>query len=131
MNYKKALGLGILFWLIIFAGISAALPWYNKYSWMHIVAAVFSGAVSFILAGYMKLSDRKDALRCAVIWIAVGAVLDFFITRNFNVNIFSEWTLWLGYALAVGGVFLRAEDSGVDTEITKDEKQNPPTQIPV
>lgn len=101
MNWKKGIGYGALLWLIMFALVSALLNLYYLYTWMPIIIALVTGLISFILAKYIKPTNAKLALSYGLLWVIVGLVLDFFITKQFNPNIFSAWSLWLGYILVL------------------------------
>jgi len=111
MNYKKALGLGVLLWLIMFAVVSAFLGWYNQFAWFKSVLSVFAGLVAVVLAGYVKPISIKEALLCGLCLIAPGLVLDALITTRFNPAIFSDWNLWLSYLLVFLAPLIRIKKS--------------------
>lgn len=97
MNWKKGIGYGALLWLIMFALVSVLLNSYYLYAWMPIIIAIIAGVISFILAKYIKPINTKMALSYGLLWVIVGLVLDFFVTKQFNPDIFNAWSLWLGY----------------------------------
>jgi len=98
MNWKKAIGFGILIWLIMFALVSATLGWYEQL-WFRIILSIIAGAISFVLSGHIKPSNFSKALVYGIIFVLTGVILDFIVTRRFNGAIFSDWTLWLSYLL--------------------------------
>ena len=114
MNWKKAIGFGILIWLIMFALVSATLGWYDML-WFKIVLAIIAGIISLILAGYVKPSSMGKALAYGLVWVIIGVILDLIITMRFNGGIFSEWTLWLGYVLVLLAPALRVKKSSAPT----------------
>ncbi len=59
MSLKKAVGFGILMWIIMFAVVSAILPWYGQYTWVKVVVILLSGLLSYVLAGYVHVHDAK------------------------------------------------------------------------
>ncbi|MFA4871925.1 MAG: hypothetical protein WC610_02605 [Patescibacteria group bacterium] len=108
MNWKKAIGFGILIWLIMFAVVSALLGWYG-FLWLRIAVAVVGGIISFILAGYVKPKSAVSALSYGLIWVVAGIILDALITMRFNSAIFSSKTLWLGYFFILLAPLLRVK----------------------
>lgn len=108
MNWKKAVGFGVLIWLIMFAFVSATLSFYEKYTWMNWVTIAVSGIVAYVLAGYLKLTSVKKALTYAGVWVVVGVALDALITMRFDPGIFRSGSLWTGYAIMVLAVVFRA-----------------------
>jgi len=102
IDWKKAVGFGALGWVLMFVIVSAliALGVYGL-SMMPIVTALIAGVISFILAGYIKPKNNNIALTYGATWVVVGVILDMIVTTKFNAQIFSSWSLWLGYALVV------------------------------
>lgn len=107
MNYKKTIGSGLLLWVIMFAVVSAVLGFYNRYFEVKIIIAVTAGIVTYLLAGYVELRRYRNAFEYGIIVLLVGVILDLFITRQFNPDIFSLWSLWLGYAFILLAPFAR------------------------
>ena len=99
MNWKKAIGFGVLLWLIMFAFVSAFLSFYALL-WMKIVTAVVAGIISLVLAGYAKPTSVGQALGYGLCWVIVGVILDFLVTMRFNALFYTDMFLWLGYLLA-------------------------------
>ncbi|MFH1112146.1 MAG: hypothetical protein V1712_03730 [Patescibacteria group bacterium] len=100
MNWKKAIGFGLLLWIIMFVVISVFVGFdIYKYIWIQIVTALIAGIISYILTGKIKPSIFSLALSYGLVWVAIGLILDLVVTTRFNAAIFSSWTLWLGYIL--------------------------------
>jgi len=110
MNWKKAIGFGALLWVLMFVIVSVFIGFKVPDSlWLNIGFAVISAVISFILAGYAKPKSFGMALGYGLSWLAVGVILDFIVTMRFNSEIFTAWTLWLGYGLVVLAPLLRVK----------------------
>ncbi len=102
MNWKKAIGFGVLLWIIMFVVVSVLVGFdVYKYLWVQVVAAIIAGVVSLVLAGYVKPHKAGLALGYGLTWVIVGIILDLIITTRFDPTVFSSWILWLGYALVL------------------------------
>lgn len=99
MNLIKAITFGILIWVLMFAIVSAVLGFYQKFLWVKIAVAIVAGIIAFVLAGKAKPTNFAAALGYGFIWVLIGLILDYLITRNFNAQIFTLWSVWLGYGL--------------------------------
>lgn len=110
MNWKKAIGYGVALWVLMFVIISILIA-YKIYEGVivAIVVAIISGIISYILAGYAKPTKISEALMYGFTWVVVGVILDVIVTRRFNAAIFSEWSLWLGYALVLLAPIVRVK----------------------
>lgn len=116
MNWKKMLGFGALLWVLMFMIISAFIGFKVQESmWLEIGFAVISGVISFILAGYVKPKSYGTAFGYGISWLVVGVILDAIVTMRFNPAIFTAWTLWLGYGLAVLAPLLRVKKASAMT----------------
>jgi hypothetical protein len=100
MSWKKAIGYGVLLWILIFVIVCIFIGFkiYDSV-WMELLVAVIGGFISFVLAGYAKPASAGQALGYGISWVVIGVILDFIVTMRFNPAIFSSWTLWVGYAL--------------------------------
>ncbi len=118
MKIGKAIIFGLLLWIIIFVFVSALVA-YNFYelTWIQIIIAVVAGLISFILAGILKPASAGTALGFGVIFVIVGLVLDYFITKRFNAEIFSSWSLWLGYLLVLFAPLLKVKKAQAGTTV--------------
>lgn len=98
MNYLKTFGLGALLWLIMYAGISAVMPWYSGFVIVRVLVLLVAAGLAYYFASISKTITYSSALTAGVMWVVTGLVLDALITRQFNANIFSSGWLWAGYA---------------------------------
>jgi uncharacterized membrane protein YjjP (DUF1212 family) len=98
-TFLKALGSGVLFWAIMFSLVSACLDWYNQYELAKVSIAISSGVVAILLVYFLRVEKIKPAIVFSLTWLAVGLVLDYFVTTRFNSQIFASVYLWLGYGL--------------------------------
>lgn len=110
MNWTKAIGFGVLIWLIMFAVVSVISDWYQGNTWVKIVVILLAGAIAFFLAGYVKPSSAGLAIGYGLVWVVVGLALDYLITKRFNSEIFSLWSVWTGYALILLAPLLKVEE---------------------
>lgn len=119
MNWKKLIGFGLLWWVIIFVVVSALMA-FKFYSGIlvEIGIAVLVGIIIFILAGYAKPLGLGQALTYGLVWAIIGLILDYFITLRYNDAIFKQWTLWLGYALVLLAPILRIKKSAESNSAT-------------
>ena len=102
MNWKKAIGLGLLLYAIMFVLVSALIGFkVYQYGWVTVVVAILGGVVSLILANYVKPGSAKMALGYGLVWVVVGVILDALITMRFNPQIFNAWTIWFSYGLVL------------------------------
>jgi len=110
MNWKKAIGFGVLLWVLMFVIVSAFIGFKVPESmWLNIGYAIISGVISFVLAGYAKPKSLGMALGYGVSWVVVGVILDAIVTMRFNPEIFMAWELWLGYGLVLLAPLLRVK----------------------
>ncbi|MFA5412988.1 MAG: hypothetical protein WC348_00375 [Patescibacteria group bacterium] len=110
MNWKKAIGFGALLWGLMFIIVCIFIGFkVPESTWLNVGYAIVAGIISFVLAGYVKPKSYGMALGYGVSWLVVGVILDAIITTRFNPAIFTAWTLWLGYGLAVLAVLLRVK----------------------
>lgn len=97
MNYTKAIGYGLLIWVVMFAVVSAFLPYYNQ-AWMKVVLVVVVALISYACATRLRLKSYAAAIDYGVVWVLVAVLLEVLVTQRFNPLIFTEWSLWVGYA---------------------------------
>lgn len=112
MDFKKAIGFGLLLWVIIFVVVSVFIAFdiYNS-TLMHIITAIIAGAISLIFANYLKPKNVQLALSYSLSWVIIAVILDAIITMRFNSQIFMMKSLWLGYALVLLTPLLRVKKS--------------------
>jgi hypothetical protein len=106
-NILMALGLGTVIWAVMFAVVSAFLPWYEQV-WMKVVLVVIVGGLAYAAAVYANITDTNRGLLYGALFVLVALLLDALVTARFNPNIFNEIYLWLGYALTLFAPILRA-----------------------
>jgi len=112
MNWKKAVGFGMLLWIFMFVVVSIFIAFkIYGFVWTEAATAIIAGIISFILAGYAKPKTYGAAAGYAASWLIVGLILDFLVTTRFNPNFFISWSLWLGYGLAFIAPFLQVRKS--------------------
>ncbi len=110
MNWKRAIGFGALLWGLMFIIVCIFIGFkVPESTWLNVGYAVVAGIISFILAGYVKPKSYGIALGYGISWLVVGVILDAIITMRFNPAIFTAWTLWLGYGLAIVAILLRVK----------------------
>jgi hypothetical protein len=108
-NWTKALGLGALIWLIVFAFVSF-LVGFNLYDSMlsKIIIVIVAGALSYFLVPNIKSLTFSQAFYYGLTWTVVGVALDLLISRQFNAAMFGSWEYWLSYALILFAPVIRA-----------------------
>ena len=110
LNWGKALGFGILLWVLMFVIISVFVAFnIAEGTLISIIFAIIGGIISFILAGKVKPSSAGAAFVYGLVWVIVVFILDWLISTRFNNAIFSAWTLWLGYALVLLAPLLKVK----------------------
>lgn len=110
MDFKKAIGFGVLIWILMFVVVSIFIGFniYDK-AIVKILTAIIGGIIVFIIAGKVKLETKNIALSYGIMWVLTGIILDAIITMRFNSKIFSDWSLWLGYVLVLLVPLLRVK----------------------
>lgn len=99
-SWFKAIGFGILIWAIMFllaailvaAGITIGIGW-------SLALALAIGVVAYSFALSADSAGLGQAFGYGLLWAIIGIALDLIITRQFQDNLFSMWTYWVGYAL--------------------------------
>lgn len=112
-NILRAIGYGVVLWALMFAIVSALLPWYEM-TWMKVLLVIVSGVGAYLLAMFAKIEDKNQALLYGSIWLMVALVLEALITARFNPNIFNETELWIGYFLTMCAPILYAQRKSPD-----------------
>ncbi len=107
MDWKKAIGFGVLIWVLMFAIVSAVLNTYQETLWMKTVIILVAGLIAWFLAKKVKPGSMGSALGYGFVWVIIGLILDYFITMRFNAEIFQLWSLWAGYGLIFLAPLLR------------------------
>jgi len=125
MNWKKAIGYGLLFWVIMYVVVSIFIVFniYNN-AFMKLVSAIIAGIISFVLAGYVKPTKAGVALSYGLTWVIIGLILDAAITRQSNNQIFLSKGLWLGYLLVLLAPLLRIKKTAAANQPMNDKPMN-------
>lgn len=103
MNITKAVGLGILIWMVVYAA-SMLLGVYDMSGalWTQIVAVVIAAVIAYIAGMMVKASSMNAMIKYSVAWVIVTLVLDAVLASFWTMGgygIFSTWYLWVGYVL--------------------------------
>ncbi len=108
MDWKKAISLGVFIWILMFVIVSVfvAFKIYDSVA-IKILTPIISGIIAFILAGKIKPTKTSQAVLYGLIWAMVNIILDALITKQFNPEIFTLWSLWIGYVLIILATLLR------------------------
>ena len=108
MDWKKAISLGVFIWILMFVIVSVfvAFKIYDSVA-IKILTPIISGIIAFILAGKIKPTKTSQAVLYGLIWAIVNIILDALITKQFNPEIFTFWSLWIGYVLIILATLLR------------------------
>lgn len=108
MNIKRAIGFGIMFWILAFVVISIAMfsPWFKESQFRTMAAWwVLEIPATLLLAKwYFKTVSPtiKNGFWLGIIGLTVGIILDCIITvplfvKSYSV-FFSNWLMYVGYA---------------------------------
>src|SRR3989338_5673848 len=100
MNWKKAVFYGLALWVLMFVIISifVAFKIYENVV-MQVIGALIGGGISYFFVRKIGASSMVNALTYGALFIIIGLILDFAVTKRFNDQIFGMWSLWLGYGL--------------------------------
>jgi len=102
MNWKKAVIFGVFLWILMFVIVSVFVAFdVYKFGFIKVVSAVIAGIISYKLARKVKPDKISIALGYGLTWVIIGVLLDTIVTTRFNSELFSSWSLWLGYALVI------------------------------
>ena len=112
-NWFKAIGFGVLVWLVMFAAISAVVGFGVTVGlgW-EISLAVLTGLLAYIAAFYANAHNSLQALAYGVVFAVIGLGLDYLISFRFQSALYSMWTYWLGYVLVFFAPFVEFELQG-------------------
>ena len=102
MNWKKAVLYGLALWVLMFVIISVFVG-FKIYENVitQVIGALIGGGISYFFVRKIGASSMLKALMYGASFVVVGLILDFAVTKRFNDQIFTTWTLWLGYGLVL------------------------------
>lgn len=119
VNWKMAIGFGLLLWIIMFAVASVAVAFkVIANTGVHALFIVLGGVIAFVLAGKVRPTNVAAALAYGASWVVISVVLDAFITMRFNSGIFREWSIWVGNLVVLLIPLLRVTKSGGQTQVS-------------
>ena len=100
MNWKKALGFGVLIWVVMFILISIFIA-YNMTVGLLVnaVVTIVTLVVAYFLARNIAPSGSGIALKYGLVFAVVGIVLDYLISQKFAPGMFASVWYWVYYVL--------------------------------
>ena len=107
MNWKKALGFGVLVWIIMFVVISILVAYQIVPAGGEpMVASLAMMVLSLVLVYlfvrlYVAPKSAKEAIWYGVVFAVVGIILDFVISQRFAPGMFASVVYWLSYLLMI------------------------------
>ncbi|MCR4280692.1 MAG: hypothetical protein NUV82_04730 [Candidatus Komeilibacteria bacterium] len=109
MHWKKALGFGLLLWVMMFVttSIFIILAWVNTTA--DIILAIFAGIFAYILTSYIRPLSTGTALSYGLIFVIIYIILDLIITASFEPNLFRHWTQYLTYIFILFAPIIKTE----------------------
>ena len=112
-KWFKAIGLGALVWLIVFAVTSALVGFSVLTSvWMEAVVALIAGLVAYILASNLNEETNAAAFAYGLVFAVVGIALDAIISMRFAPDMFASLAYWAGYVLVFFAPLLELHTRG-------------------
>lgn len=99
-NWSKALGFGVLIWVILFLLVWATIGM-GIFSAVgtQIVLGIIAAVVTYLSAINAKASDIGPALGYGAVFAAIGIILDLIISQQLVSGLFGLWTYYLAYVL--------------------------------
>ncbi|MFH1286644.1 MAG: hypothetical protein ABII02_02745 [Candidatus Magasanikbacteria bacterium] len=110
MNIKRAIGFGVMLWVLIFIEVSAVMfipSLENKIMTQHIIHWIILIPMVLLLAKwYFKVDPPtlKKGVFLGLIGLVIAIILDLIITVPFFVKdygFFGDWKLWVGMVEAI------------------------------
>ncbi|MFA6427454.1 MAG: hypothetical protein WCW16_03345 [Candidatus Magasanikbacteria bacterium] len=130
MNFKRAIGYGVILWIFIFVEFSIVmfLPWFKDHTtaqyvanWVLLIPIVLLCAKWYFKA---EIPTTKKGLLLGIIGLIVGTILDVVITIPFFVKSYSMYYgNWLMYVGFVEGILL-ATFAGYEFDGTYSKREN-------
>lgn len=110
MNIKRAIGFGVMLWILIFVEVTIVMfipALQDKVLTQHIIHWIVLIPMVLLLAKWYFKADPptlKKGFFLGLIGLAVGIILDLLITIPLFVKdygFFADWKLWVGMAEAI------------------------------
>lgn len=103
MNILKRIGLGAAVWAIIYVLLTILMFGAKMEAGIGLCIITFLVIIilTWWISGYAKIKNVSDAFVVGIIFILTAIILDYLgvVLPKFNVSIFSDWSVWIGYAL--------------------------------
>ncbi len=100
MNYKKLIGFGLLIYTAAFLVMSGFVAYGAQNS---LTAKIITLLVIAIATCHAGKSVKKDSAagikKYSIGWVVIVFILNVLICSRFVDNFFSQWNVWVGYAL--------------------------------
>ncbi|HYF04927.1 MAG TPA: hypothetical protein VEA59_02025 [Patescibacteria group bacterium] len=103
-NWTKALGYGVLLWVVMFVvgAILASMGIGLSAGWI-LVLGIIGAILAYSFAANARPGTAGAALGYGITFAVIGIILDSLISAQFTAgtNLFNSWTYWLGYVLVL------------------------------
>jgi hypothetical protein len=106
MSWKKALGYGVLIWIVMFVVVSIFVGYGMVASGggsatFSILMIVLALILTYVAARMVAPMNSGKAMQYGLTFAVVGIVLDFLISQRFAPGMFSSVYYWISYILMV------------------------------
>lgn len=102
MNWKKALGFGILVWIIMFVVVSILVAYkMSQGTSFSVITTIVTLVAAYLLARNIAPKSSGQAIQYGLVFAIVGIILDFFISNKFAPGMFNSIFYWISYLLIV------------------------------
>ncbi|MEI8175144.1 MAG: hypothetical protein WCG28_04315 [bacterium] len=120
MNWKKGIGFGALVWAVMFIVVCILLGYKMPQNIIFdIIVTLFSLIAVYFCAKNITPKSYMEAMEYGLVFVVVGIVLDFLISRMFAPNIFSSVSYWISYLLVMFVPLLAVKKVMAQTQITQ------------
>jgi len=107
LNWKKALGFGVLVWIIMFVVISTlvayqVVPSGGGSTMMSIAMVVVSLVIVYLFAQFFVApKSPTEAMQYGLVFAVVGIILDLLVSQRFAPGMFASVVYWVNYILMI------------------------------
>lgn len=103
MKILKRAGWGLLLWAIMFVWVTILMFGFKLESGTLLYILTWIGAIIAIwfLAGAAKVKGVSDGFVVGLIFVVVGLIMDWLVTLKFSPDLFSSYSIWIGYGLTL------------------------------